>query len=38
MLGSDRVFYERDLGSSTASRARTIRSFSPAGWQLVADH
>jgi len=37
MLGSDRVFYERDLGSSTASRARTIRSFSPAGWQRVAD-
>ncbi|CAJ96857.1 DUF2950 domain-containing protein [Cupriavidus necator] len=37
MLGSDRVFYERDLGPGTASRAKAIRSFSPAGWQRVAD-
>ncbi|UIF91268.1 DUF2950 domain-containing protein [Cupriavidus sp. UYPR2.512] len=37
MLGSDRVFYERDLGPGTASRAKTIRSFSPAGWQRVVD-
>ncbi|CAG9170192.1 hypothetical protein LMG23992_01504 [Cupriavidus laharis] len=38
LLGSDKVFYERDLGSGTAARAGTIRSFSPDGWQRVADH
>ncbi|UDM52668.1 DUF2950 domain-containing protein [Cupriavidus sp. MP-37] len=37
LLGSDRVFYERDLGPGTASRARSIRSFSPEGWKRVAD-
>ncbi|WP_432261162.1 DUF2950 domain-containing protein [Cupriavidus sp. TMH.W2] len=37
MLGSDRVFYERDLGPGTAARARAIRSFSPDGWKQVAD-
>lgn len=37
MLSSDRVFYERDLGPGTASRARAIRSFSPDGWERVAD-
>ncbi|WP_455288203.1 DUF2950 family protein [Cupriavidus necator] len=36
-LGSDGVFYERDLGRSTAARARAIRSFSPDGWRRVAD-
>ncbi|WP_454712536.1 DUF2950 domain-containing protein [Cupriavidus nantongensis] len=37
MLGSDRVFYERDLGPGTAGRAKAMRSFSPDGWQRVAD-
>ncbi|ULX52112.1 hypothetical protein A9P79_09450 [Cupriavidus taiwanensis] len=37
LLGSDRVFYERDLGPGTASRARAMRSFSPEGWKRVAD-
>ncbi|MDQ0139709.1 DUF2950 domain-containing protein [Cupriavidus necator] len=37
LLGSDRVFYERDLGPDTASRARAIRTFSPDGWKRVAD-
>lgn len=37
MLGSDRVFYERDLGPGTAARARAVRSFSPDGWKQVAD-
>lgn len=37
MLGSDRVFYERDLGPGTAARAKAMRSFSPDGWQRVAD-
>lgn len=37
LLGSDRVFYERDLGSGTAARAKAIRSFSPDGWKRVAD-
>lgn len=37
LLGSDRVFYERDLGASTASRARAMRSFSTEGWKRVAD-
>lgn len=38
MLGSDRVFYQRDLGPGTAARARSLRSFAPDGWQRVADH
>ncbi|MFJ4293950.1 DUF2950 family protein [Cupriavidus sp. NPDC089707] len=38
MLGSDRVFYQRDLGPGTAARARSQRSFAPDGWQRVADH
>ncbi|SOY67771.1 DUF2950 domain-containing protein [Cupriavidus taiwanensis] len=37
MLGSDRVFYERDLGPGTAARAKAMRRFSPDGWQRVAD-
>lgn len=37
LLGSDKTFYERDLGTGTATRAKTIRSFSPAGWQRVSD-
>jgi hypothetical protein len=37
LLGSDRVFYERDLGSGTAARAKAIRSYAPDGWQRVAD-
>ncbi|SOZ39032.1 DUF2950 domain-containing protein [Cupriavidus neocaledonicus] len=37
LLGSDRVFYERDLGPGTAARARAMRSFSPEGWKRVAD-
>lgn len=37
LLGSDKVFFERDLGSGTAARARAIRSFSPDGWKRVAD-
>lgn len=36
-LGSDRVFYERDLGPGTASRARALRSFSTEGWKRAAD-
>ena len=38
LLGSDKVFYERDLGTSTPARAKAIRSFAPEGWQRVADH
>jgi hypothetical protein len=37
LLGSDKVFYERDLGSGTAARAKAIRSFSPDDWQRAAD-
>ncbi|WP_354685018.1 DUF2950 family protein [Cupriavidus necator] len=37
LLGSDDVFYERNLGAGTAARAKAIRSFSPEGWQRVAD-
>lgn len=37
MLDSERHFYERDLGPSTAARAAAIRTFSPDGWQRVAD-
>jgi len=37
LLGSDRVFYERDLGPSTASRAKAIRSYAPSGWSRVSD-
>ncbi|NOV24577.1 DUF2950 domain-containing protein [Cupriavidus necator] len=37
LLGSDRVFYERDLGPGTAARAKALRSFSPDGWKRVAD-
>jgi hypothetical protein len=37
LLGSDRVFYERDLGPGTAARARAMRSFSADGWNRVAD-
>ncbi len=37
LLGSDKVFYERDLGAGTATRAKAIRSFSPDGWQRAAD-
>lgn len=37
LLGSDKVFYERDLGAATAARAKAIRSFSPDGWKRAAD-
>lgn len=37
LIDSDRNFYERDLGPSTASRAAALRYFSPEGWQRVAD-
>ncbi len=36
LLGSDREFYERDLGPSTAQRANGIRAFSTEGWQRPA--
>lgn len=37
MLDSERRFYERDLGKGTAARAGAIRTFSPEGWERVAD-
>jgi len=38
MLDSERQFYERDLGPSTAARAGAVHRFSPEGWTRVADH
>ncbi|WP_392388546.1 MULTISPECIES: DUF2950 domain-containing protein [Cupriavidus] len=37
ILDSERHFYERDLGASTASRAAALRTFSPEGWTKVAE-
>jgi hypothetical protein len=37
MVDSERRFYERDLGKSTAARAGAVRTFEPAGWEKAAD-
>lgn len=37
LIDAERNFYERDLGTSTASRAAAMRSFSTEGWRRVAD-
>ncbi|RZT36271.1 DUF2950 domain-containing protein [Cupriavidus agavae] len=37
MLDSDRRFFERDLGKSTASRAAAMRTFTTDGWKQVAE-
>lgn len=37
LLGSDRSFYERDFGPSTAARVTGIRTYSTDGWKRVAE-